>query len=161
MKRQIIKLISFTILIGVLALVFNTAFGNQTITYLQKEQINMIDGRHFYIWKYDFWTYLKNLQMSITDLSILQFKMPTRSWDNTWDLTDWGSTLGNNMLVILDYIIMVINIMLYPFKIGAYFVRNLTAIMGINQDTTNAYNGLSWLIIFVRDILGNIAIPYL
>lgn len=159
--KNIMKFLAFTIVIGVLALAFNNAFGNQTVLYITKEQINLANNTHFYIWKFDFWKYIDNFQLSLTNLSILQFDMPTRQWDNNWNLADWGTTLGNNMLVILDYIIMVINILLYPLKVGAYLIRNILAILGINTNYNDNNNGLGWLVYFVENILARISIPYI
>lgn len=157
MKKAIIKFISFTILIGVIALCINTALGKDTIMFLDKETIRYGTNTSWYMWKFDFWKYLTNLQLSTSNLSVLVFKTPTRQWQ---DNMDWNA-LGNNLLVILDYLIMVVNILLYPIKIGAYLLQNLLAVFGVNADTTNADNGLAWLVAFVRDILGNFSIPYL
>ena len=158
MKKAIIPIITFTIMIGVIALSFNTAFGNQTITYIEK--IRYTTGNtHFYYWKFTWWDYLYNVQLTTTDLSVLQFDMPTRTWDTMSNSFTWEA-LGNNLALILDYIIMAINILLYPLKIGSYLLRNILALLGINQDTNNQYNGLAWLVIFVRDILSRIVIPY-
>ena len=161
MKRQFIKIISFTILIGVLALAFNTAFGSNTITYLQKIQVNRFYAR-FYMYKLDMWGYIRNLQLSTTDLSILRFDMPTKQWQTEIeDITQFFNVITNNLCVILDYIIMILNIMLYPLRVGAYVIRNMLAILGVNIDTTDQNNGLAWLVIFVNDILGRIVIPYI
>ena len=156
MKKTILTLISFTILIGVVAIAINTAFGNQTIMFLEKQQIN-IGTTHFYIWKYDFWKYLTNLQMATSNLSVLVFELPTRQWNNNMD---WNA-LGNNLLVMLDYIILIVNIILYPLKIGAYLLQNILAILGVNADVNSTRNGLAWLVRFITEILGNIAIPYI
>ena len=157
MKRTLIKFISFTILIGVIALCINVALGKDTIMFLTKETIVYNHSFKWYMWKFDFWKYLTNLQLSTSNLSVLVFKTPTRAWQNNMD---WNA-LGNNLLVILDYLIMVINIILYPIKIGAYLLQNLLAILGVNTDVNNTNNGLGWLVSFVQDILGNFAIPYL
>ena len=95
--------------------------------------------------------------MATTNLSVLVFKTPTRQWNNNMD---WNA-LGNNLLVILDYLIMVINILLYPIKVGAYLLQNVLAIFGVNNNPNDTNNGLGWLVTFVQDILGNFAIPYL
>ena len=155
MKQTILKMVAFTIVIGILALAINTAFGPQTIMFLEKEQITY-GTTHFYMWKYNFWKYIANLQLATSDLSVLVFKVPDKQWNNNMD---WNA-LGNNMLVMLNYLIMVINIMLYPFKIGAYLLQNLLALFGINHDVNNARNGLAWLVRFVQEIIGEIAIPY-
>lgn len=159
MKRTLLKIVCFTIAIGILAIAFNTAFGNGTVTYLQKVEINKYYA-NFYIYKIDFWSYMKNLQLSTTDLSILRFDMPSREWQTNIDITNWVEGIGNNLALILDYIIMIINILLYPLKIGAYMLRNMIAMLGINTDTTVEDNGLAWLTVFINNILSNIQIPY-
>lgn len=151
MKKAIIGFLGLTILVGALALAFNNAFGYETIMFLQKERITF-GTTNFYIWKFDFYRYINNLQLTTSNLSILQFKTPTRQWN---------SDIANNFALVIDYLIMIINLMLYPLKVGAYLLSNVIAIIGINTDTTSAHNGLAWLVIFVRDILGNISIPYI
>lgn len=153
--KSLTKLAIALIVIGVLGLAFNNAFGYETIMYLQKQQINMLDGNHFYIWKIDFWHYIQNIQLTTSNLSILEFKLPTREWIN--DI----AYLPNNLAVIMNWLIMIANIMLYPFKVGSYLIMNLLAILGINTDTNASHNGLKWLVIFVQNILGQIAIPYI
>ena len=151
MKSAILKVIIFIIVIGILGMAFNSAFGYETVIYLQKEQITMANHTHFYIWKIDFWSYIKNIQLTTSNLSILEFKLPTRQWNND---------IANNFALVIDFLIMIVNLMLYPLKVGAYLIQNLLAILGINTDVTAPHNGLSWLVTFVRDILGNISIPY-
>lgn len=158
MKKTVLKIIAYSILIGVIGLCFNMAFGNGTITFIQKEQIYINTNLHWFIWKFDFWYYLENIQLSTTDLSVLIFDLPTRQWVNVTEIAD----IGNNLLVILDYLIVVINILLYPIKVGAYLIQNILAILGISHNTSpGSNNGLGWLVEFVRNILGNFAIPYL
>ena len=152
MKHALLKAVTFTIVIGILAMAINTAFGYETIVYLQKEQINMVNNDHFFIWKIDFWQYISNIQLTTSNLSILEFKLPTRTWN-----TD----IANNFALVVDYLIVQINVLLYPLKIGAYLIQNVMAIMGINNDITATHNGLKWLVQFVRDILSNIAVPYI
>lgn len=151
MKHALLKAITFTIVIGILAMAINNAFGYETIVYLQKQQIN-INELHFYIWKIDFWNYFKNIQLTTSNLSILEFKLPTRQWN---------SDVANNFALVVDYLIVQINVLLYPLKIGAYLIQNVMAIMGINNDINATHNGLAWLVQFVRDILSNIAVPYI
>lgn len=162
MKKILISMITFTIVIGIVALSINTAFGNQTITLIEKIRYQT-GNTHFYYYRFTWWEYMTNLNLTTTDTSILRFEMPTREWQEIQgnifqDI--WWQYLGNDLAVILNYIILAINILLYPLKLGAYLLRNVIALLGINQDTDNPNNGLSWLVIFVRDILSNIVIPY-
>lgn len=163
MKKILISIITFTIVIGIVALSINTAFGNQTITYIERVRYQ-IGNTHFYYYHFTWWEYISTLQLTTTDTSILVFDMPTRQWitiESSITTEQFWVELGNNLALMLDYVIMVINILLYPLKLGAYLLRNIMAILGINQNTTDQYNGLAWLVIFVRDILTRIAIPYI
>lgn len=159
MKKTILKMVAFTILIGVIALCFNNALGKDTVIFLNKETVYYGTDLHWNIWKFDFWKYIENLRMSTSDLSVLVFTTPTRQWQEINDIADFG----NNLLVILDYIILIINLLLYPLKIGGYLIQNVLAILGINHNTslTNNENGLAWLVMFVRELFRNIAIPYI
>lgn len=160
MRKKILTIIGFTVILGVLAIAFNTAFGNQTVTYLTKVRIEF-GTFHFYMWKFDFTEYVKSLELSTSDLSKLQFKLPTRQWRWTGDINDWFTDLANDLAVILDYIIVVANALLYPLRVGAYLLRNILAILGVNADTSNANNGLAWLITFVNNIMEYAQIPFI
>jgi len=151
MKNLILRIFTFTIIIGVVALAFNNIFGNETITYLQKERITMLNGQSFFMWKIDWWGYVNNLQLATTNTSVLELKLPTREWNND---------VANDLALLIDFVILLANILLYPIKLGAYLLQNIMAILGVNTDATNNNNGLAWLVIFVRDILGRISIPY-
>lgn len=150
MLRSIKYFITFTILIGVLGLSLNAILGNQTITYVEKIQVDTLNT-HFYIWKFNFWNYIENIQLNATNTSVLIFKLPTREFSND---------LINNLALIMDYLIVLANVLLYPIKITAYLLQNILAIVGINRNP-DEYNGLYWLYQFVHDILGNFAIPYI
>ena len=152
MKHKLIKIVTFLICIGVLAMALNTIFGNETIVYLSKVEVPMANGGRFYMYKYDFWNYIENIRTAIQDLSEFTLNLPTREWSST--------DIANNILLLIDYIIVIINVLLYPLRIGAYLLNNLLAIFGINKDLTSARNGLKWLYIFVDKVIG-IEIPYI
>ena len=152
MKRNLIKAITFLICIGVLGMAINTLFGYETITYLQKQQINLLNGEHFYIWKFNFWGYVQNIQLAITNLNEFTLNLPNRQWSTT--------DVANNLLLLIDYVIVVINVLLYPFRVGAYLLNNMLALLGINNDLNAPNNGLKWLYIFVNNVIG-LEIPYI
>jgi len=156
MKNKIAIIFTFVIVVGVLALAFNTILGRDTIMLLEKERI-VAGTTSFYIYKIDIGKYIQNIQLATSNISILVFDMPSRQFVAVQTLSD----IGNNIAVLIDYVIMIINVMLYPIKIGSYLLQNVLAIVGINNDTTNINNGLAWLVIFVRDILSRIVIPYI
>lgn len=155
--KVITKIAILTIIIGCIALSFNVAFGNQTITYVERIRLGTT-GAYYY--KFNFAEYLQNLTLSISNTSTLTLEMPNRTWQTMQSIID-GEALGNNLALILDYLIMVINIIIYPLRIGAYILKNLTAIIGINQDTTNQYNGMAWLVNLLEWLIARVAIPYI
>lgn len=155
--KVITKIAIITIIMGCIALSFNVAFGNQTITYVERIRLGTT-GAFYY--KFNFAEYLQNLTLSISNTSTLTLEMPTRTWQTMASIID-GEALGNNLALILDYLIMVINIIIYPLRIGAYILKNLTAIIGINQDTTNQYNGMAWLVNLLEWLIARVAIPYI
>lgn len=155
--KVITKIAIITIIMGCIALSFNVAFGNQTITYVERIRLGST-GAFYY--KFNFAEYLQNLTLSISNTSTLTLEMPTRTWQTMASIID-GEALGNNLALILDYLIMVINIIIYPLRIGAYILKNLTAIIGINQDTTNQYNGMAWLVNLLEWLIARVAIPYI
>lgn len=155
--KVITKIAIITIIMGCIALSFNVAFGNQTITYVERIRLGTT-GAFYY--KFNFAEYLQNLTLSISNTSTLTLEMPTKTWQTMTSIID-GEALGNNLALILDYLIMVINIIIYPLRIGAYILKNLTAIIGINQDTTNQYNGMAWLVNLLEWLIARVAIPYI
>lgn len=149
--KAIKQIVTFIIIIGVVALALNTLLGPTTMTYLTKERIAINGVDPFFIWKIDVWGYINNVQLTATDISVLEFKLPTRQWT---------SDLLNDLAFLLDILILILNVILYPIRLGAYFIRNILAFFGINQNTNDPTNGLAWLVYLVRDILMQISIPY-
>ena len=109
MKNIILKIVTFTILMGIVALTINTAFGSETVLFLQKEQ-HFTLGNKWYIWKFNWWGYVNNLTTSTTNTSVLQLELPPRQWNDN---------IANNLGLIMDYLILIINILLYPLDVTA------------------------------------------
>ncbi len=151
-NRLILRIFTFFIVLGIVALAINSVFGAETFIYLRRETVAQINGTNYNMWKLDLYSYIKNLETSASNASILELKLPTRTWNND---------IANNLALIMDFLILIINVLLWPLKVGSYVLTNILAILGINNDTENARNGLSWLVIFVRDILSRISIPYI
>lgn len=144
------------VIIGTIGIAINMLFGYNTISFLQRQRVEQLD---VWIWQFDALSYIKNIETSINDLSRLQLQLPTRQWIYNADLTNWPIVLMLNMGTMVDYIILVLNILLYPLKVGAYVVRQILAFIGVNiLDTTN--NPMKWLIDFVNNIM-NASIPYI
>lgn len=156
MKRTIIIIVSFIILLGAIGVSLNLALGNQTVVYLTK--IRMDNGQ--FIYKFNFANYLMNITTNVSDTSKLALALPSREWQWMTTITNW-EPLGNDLALILDYIIFIINIIIYPFRIGAYLLRSLLTLVGINTDVNNNYNGLAWLIELVNWMVERIQIPYI
>ena len=139
MRRAIMPVIYFTIIIGFIALTLNMTIGKNTISFLYpSEQSNGI-----LMWKYDLASYVKNIKDNATAVTELEITLPPREWEDL-SILEFGEQLGNNLALILDWIIFIVNIFIYPLRIGAYLLRNFMAIIGINVTTPNQ-NGLWWL----------------
>lgn len=157
MKRTIITISTILIILGVIALCLNMALGNQTVTYLKRIYIYETDLTFY---EFNFKDYITNIKLSIDDTSILSLEIPNnRTWQ-TLGLTDFGEALGNNLAIILNWFLFIINVIIYPFRIGAYILKNILAIIGVNMDTTASENGLAWLISLVNFFIERIQIPY-
>ena len=153
--KNIKTIVFFSILIGIVALALNVAFGNETILFLQKIRYPHIDA---YYYKFDFARYFQNIEMSITDTSKLALSMPTRTWQQM-TASNFGEALSNNMALLLDYVIFIINILIYPMRIGSYIVKNLLTLIGINSQQSD-YNGLYWLMELLNWLIERVEIPY-
>ena len=149
MKRLLIAFI----IIGTIGLSINAIFGMNTVSYLTKTQIT--DG--IYAYKFNVFGYITNIKDSFTDVAVMTLELPTRAWIT--DIQNFAD-FGNNMAVILDYIIFVINILLYPLKIGGYLLKNVLSFLGIDTISQNNAGGLQWLVNFAKG-LQIIAIPYI
>ena len=54
--------------------------------------------------------------------------------------------LGNNLAVILNWIIYGLNILLYPFRVGGYVFKETLVILGFNVDPQNSQYGISGVV---------------
>lgn len=144
------RLKKFSILlmiIGVIGIALNTLFGYNTITYLEKVRIE--NGGLWY-YKYNFSQYVSNLSQTFSNTTELNLNLPTRQWTND---------IINNLALMLDYIIVMINILLYPLRVGAYMLKCVLAIMGINMiDPPNT--GIKWILDLITQIIP-LQIPYI
>ena len=136
----------------------NYIFGGSTITYIDTYETSY--GITFY--KINFFAYLNNLQTSLTNTDVLSISLPEREWtDITANILEeqFWVDLGNNLALILDYIILITNITLYPIRIGGYILKNALAIIGLDVNTPNTEGGLYWLIYFSK-LLTILEIPF-
>ena len=152
--KQMIKLI---IILGTIAVALNLLFGNNTIQFVQKQQIN---GTWLTWYSYDIQGYVRNLETTITDTTDLQLILPTRTWidtDASMITSEFWDALGNNLALILDYIIMAINILIYPLKVGGYVLGIVLSLFGI--ELTNESSDIYWLC-NISQIFKALSIPY-
>ena len=151
MTRLLKKICLTTILIGTIAILINSMFGYNTITFIERYRPNN-SGLWFY--KFNFKDYIFNLRTSFDDTTRLSLQGINRTWDNTGDL----DAIVNNLAYILDVLILGLNIVLYPFRVGAYVVKTILAIIGVQVINTPSTNGLKWLIDLIN-FLQTLQIP--
>lgn len=156
MMRLFKKIIKYTIILGVIGFCLNMIFDN-AIGFLQIERYNGV-----LIYRYDYFSYMENLRQSFTGTTELTLELPTRIWQNTnanMINEEFWEVMGNNLALIFDYLIFALNILLWPLRLMAYFLRGVLAIIGLNvispQEST-----LKWLIDLVNNMVNFIQIPY-
>lgn len=135
--------------IGIIGVCLNMLFGYNTVSYIQTYYNEA--GIKFY--KYDFKSYIENIVTQIGNTARLELSKPTR----TWETGEWGA-ITNDLALILDWLIFLVNIIVYPLRIGGYIIQNLWAILGITYDP-DVVNGLDWLY-ELSYFLQNLQIPY-
>ena len=139
------------IILGVIGISLITLFGYGTITYLTKYRL---EGG-LWVYKYNFSDYIQNITQTIGNTTPLQLTMPTRTWG---DGIEW---LSNNLALIMDWLIFILNVILYPLRVGAYLVLNTLSIIGIDmREGMQPNTGIKWLIDLVQSIVGW-QIPYI
>lgn len=143
------------LMIGVIGFSLNLIFGLDTITYISEHQTN---GITFY--KYNFLAYVQGIRNTLSDPSELRLNLQTLTWQTTsanFTQQQFWEVLGNNMAFSLNVVITGLNIFLYPIRVGAYAVRFLLSLIGLNINDTS--NSLNWLVQTIQ-ILINLQIPY-
>ena len=153
------KVMIGAIIIGVIAVAINTLFGNETIDFITKYR-DTNSGIIYY--KYNGLAYLNNIEMSLGNTAVLELKLVTKEWqDITGTIVEeqFWAALGNNLAVMLDYIILGLNVLLYPIRIAGYFMLQLLAIIGLNVVKPNENGSLYWLIKLAEG-LAKTQIPY-
>lgn len=147
MTNKIRVVATALILLGAIGVAFNILFGNSTITFLTQERIEETN----LIWyKFDIQSYLDNLTTTITDTTELKLNIPEIDYASL----EWYDYIW----VAVDYVILVINILLYPLKIGGYLVKFVLALLGFNL--YNQASGMYWLGYLAQYLVG-LTIPYI
>lgn len=153
MKRTFITIFLFTTLIGIIAIALGAIYQSEVSSLIRSFDVN---GLTFY--KVDFWLYIDTIKKNIADPSELSLSLPNRNWIWTADITNWYDVLINNLSMLADYLIIVANILLYPIRVGAWVVRFVYTLMGLNAFDPNG--GLSWLFNLINGAIG-LQIPYI
>ena len=148
------KVILFFITIGIVAISFNYIFGQNTIGLITSETI---PGTDLTWYRLDTYQYVKQLQIIFEEPPQLFFELPERDFV-TMELATYWQDLGNNLAVILDYVISAVNVLLWPIRVGGYTARLILAIFGV--DVTNFDGSIGWLTQFVYNLL-NLQIDYI
>lgn len=133
------SLMIFFIILGTIGIALNILFGANTMIYVNR---SIILGTNLTWYKFDILAYKNQLEIAIKDTTILQLKTPTKRMWNI-DITNWGDAIVHNLKVIVDYIIFIINIILYPFKIGGYALRFALSLLGLNY--TSEASSVYWM----------------
>lgn len=132
----------WTIIIGTMAVGLNFIWTN-SISFITTKYPTHDPTTFYYV--YDFKAYLQNMQFSAAKTTYLELKMPERQWQTgAWELIGIVGQIGNNLAVILDYGILAINIVIFPFRIIAYIVQLLMAFIGFNMSNMEN-NAFAWL----------------
>lgn len=146
----------FIIIIGVFAFAIRLTFGTGTTTLIQHATTNGID-----YFKIDIWAYINNIKTGLGQVNELTLRTQTLEWkvinSNILQGQFWAD-LGNNMAYILNWVIFGLNILIYPFRIGAYLIKFILMVFGLNM-TSATNNGLWWLKQLI-DFLLTLQIPY-
>lgn len=156
MKKTFTTISIVLIIIGVMGVALNQLFGYNTVSYLSSIRIEETD---VWVYQYDLQTYIKNIQTAMNETTMLELRLPWRTWYTTMDLTNWPDRLANNLALILDYFIMFLNVFLYPLRVGAYSCKMALSIMGVNIMDSTETNPIYWIIDLINKLI-QIQIPY-
>lgn len=141
-------------IIGMIGIAINTIFGYGTVDLFVRYRVGTI-----WLWKFNVKAYISNIELSFQDVSRLTLELPERQW---MSLTDgFWEGLSNNLALMLDYIILIGNVIMYPIRIGAYAVREVLAIIGINVVNPNTESGIFWLVKLTNYMQEYMQIPYI
>lgn len=135
--------ILWIIVLGIVALALSTIFDERTTVLLSTFEHNGIK-----LWKIDIWKYLTNLAISLNANNLI-FDTPTLNQSNIITTT----------ISMINYIIMLINVLAYPLRISGFITLNLMALVGINMNP-NIIHNLTWLTNLAK-FFTELSIPYI
>ena len=135
--------IVWIIVLGIVALALSTIFDERTTILLSTFEHNGIK-----LWKIDIWKYLTNIAISLNADNLI-LDIPTLNQSNIITTT----------ISMINYIIMLINVLAYPLRIGGFITLNLMALIGINMNP-NIIHNLTWLTNLAK-FFTTLSIPYI
>lgn len=144
MSRTIKRIALFTMLIGTIAFALNyfymsIGYTNQVVTYMEKINIHGV-----IMYKFNFYLYFDNIVWTFKNLPHVNFNFVTYEWQNhaPYSVTQldvaWNDFV-HNLGLIGNFFILIINLLLLPFKLIGYAIQIIGAIAGIPYfaDQTN------------------------
>lgn len=142
-----------SILIGTIGFAMILVFGSNATTYIIHDNINGID-----ILKISTWNYIEGIRQNLTNPTELNLQLPELQWRNDISFDNWPFVFANNAKVMVNYLIIVANILLYPIRLGAYAQRTIFTILGLNMNINTT--PMTWLVQLINDAI-SLSIPYL
>lgn len=143
-----IQIIAIFTILFVLVSAYKPTNVNDEATYistiLQLREYNGIK-----IYQIDLMKYIRSVESSIKSISTLTLQIPQRYI---------GVNLLNALINLTNWLLLIVNFLLYPLRLGSYLLLNIMAILGINTQVGHNH-GLTWLINFANSIK-DLAIPY-
>lgn len=153
--------IGFTI-IATLSFAIGTLFGtqqNELFSFINKQDYWPTMGLGISIYKLDVDKYLKNVELTLTNIRAFNFKMP-----EMYEIENWDDT-GKFFINILNVLIGMFNILVYPLQVAGYIVLNILGALGINTglDLNNPApeSGIKWLIDVATYLTNSGLFPYI
>lgn len=135
MKKIILVIGGFIVIIGVVALAFSKILGINFV-YLEWNGT-------YNLWTYNFSQYLQDLGTRLNQITEAELlTIPTIAPIDWSDLTSSLKTIANQFLTGINFIIFTLNAMFVIFKLVIYVIIIFMAIIGINSSDYRLYNTL-------------------
>ena len=155
--RTIKYITIWTIIIGVMGYALNYIWPN-TITFLEPVTAHPMSNFSVDIQTFNFHAWFENLSIAASKQTTLTLDMPTRKWISDPGIFEIFEMLVNNLALILDYMILAINVAIFPFRLIAYIVQLVMAFVGLNVNSPNS--AFKWLFDLIDWFINRLQIPY-
>lgn len=142
-----------SILIGTIGFAMILIFGTNATTYIIQENINGVN-----IYKISTWSYIDGIRQNLANPTELSLQLPQLQWLNNMTIENWPNVLANNLKVMVNYLIIIVNVILYPIRLGAYAQRTVFTVLGLNMDINTT--PMTWLVELINNAI-SLSIPYL